>query len=127
MAHFAKLDNKNKVISVEVVVNEVITDSDGVEQEQLGIDFLTQIHGGFWMQTSYNGIFRKNYAGTGYQYNSKKDAFIPPKPYPSWILDENTCNWVAPIEMPDDGKIYRWDEGTANGSRTGFPWKEIEE
>ena len=114
MAHFAKLDETNKVLRVEVVVNEVITDSNGVEQEKLGIDFLTQMHGGFWMQTSYNGIFRKNYAGTGYQYNSKKDAFIPPQPFPSWTLNEDTCQWEAPVAYPDDDKFYTWDEATTN-------------
>ncbi len=120
MAHFAKLDNKNKVISVEVVVNEVITDSDGNEQEQVGIEFLTQLYNGigWYKQTSYNGTFRKNYAGVGFTYDLNRDAFIAPQPYPSWTLVEATCKWTAPSAMPDDGKDYEWNEATTN-------WKEI--
>jgi hypothetical protein len=118
MAHFAKLDNKNKVISVEVVVNEVITDGDGVEQEQIGIDFLTNLYGGGWYkQTSYNRNFRKNYAGAGFIYDGHRDAFIPPQPYPSWILNEDTCQYEPPITNPEEGR-YIWDEETTN-------WKEV--
>ena len=119
MAHFAKLDNHNKVIKVEVSVNEVITDGDGVEQEQLGIDFLTGIYGtGRYIQTSYNKTFRKNYAGIGMTYDSTRDAFIPPQPYGSWSINESTCLWEAPVARPDDDKIYGWDEATTN-------WVEI--
>ena len=114
MAHFAKLDNKNKVISIEVVVNEVITDENGVEQEQLGIDFLTNLYGGGWYkQTSYNRNFRKNYAGAGFIYDGHRDAFIPPQPYPSWVLNEDTCQYEPPTANPEEGR-YMWDEATTN-------------
>ena len=111
MAHFARLDKDNKVIKVHVLSNAVITDEDGNEQEQLGIDFLSNLHGGeWWKQTSYNNNFRKNYAGVGYTYDKTRDAFIPPKPYLSWTLDEDTCRWDAPTAMPSDDKRYTWDE-----------------
>ena len=113
MAHFATLDNNNIVTYVEVVTNAEITDSDGVEQEQLGIDFLTQLRGGgIYKQTSYNGSIRKNYAGRGFTYDEAKDAFIPPKVFASWTLNEDTCLWDAPTAYPDDGKHYIWDEDT---------------
>jgi hypothetical protein len=113
MAHFAKLNESNQVISVEVISNEVITDSEGSEQEQLGIDFLTQLNGGGWYkQTSYNGTLRKNYAGVGFTYDSTRDAFIAPKPAPSWTLDETTCQWEAPVAYPADGNEYNWNEDT---------------
>ena len=67
-------------------------------------------YGGYWKQTSYSGSFRKNFAGIGYTYNADLDAFIPPKPYPSWVLDEATCQWKAPVPMPQDGELYEWDE-----------------
>ena len=116
MAHFAKLDKDNKVLGVEVVVNSVITDNDGNEQEQLGINFLTQHNGGvgWYKQTSYNGTFRKNYAGVGYTYDATRDAFIPPQPYNSWTLNEDTCQYEAPVAYPDDDKMYNWDEATTN-------------
>ena len=119
MAHFAKLDGFNRVISVDVVANSVITNGDGVEQEQLGIDFLTQLYGdgGWYKQTSYNSTFRKNYASTGYAYDSIRDAFIPPQTR-GWELNETTCQWIAPVTYPDDGKNYYWDEATTN-------WKEV--
>ena len=110
MAHFAKLDENNVVLAVHVVNNDVITNN-GVESEQLGIDFLTQLHGHInWKQTSYNNNIRKNYAGIGYVYDSTRDAFIPPKPYPSWTLNESTCQWNAPTPMPTDGTVYVWNE-----------------
>lgn len=120
MAHFARLDTLNNVISIHVLNNSVITDDDGNEQEQLGIDFLTQsIEGTSWYkQTSYNKKFRKNYAGIGYYYDANRDAFIPPKPYASWTLIEETCQWTAPVSHPSDDKNYEWDEI----NRT---WKEI--
>jgi hypothetical protein len=118
MAHFAKLDENNNVISVHVVVNDVIT-IDGNESEQAGIDFLTSLHGhALWKQTSYNGNIRKNYAGIGYTYDAGRDAFIPPKPYVSWTLNETTCQWEAPVAYPTDGKRYTWDEATTS-------WVEI--
>ena len=110
MAHFAKLDENNNVLAVHVVNNDVIT-IDGNESEQAGIDFLTSLHGhSLWKQTSYNGNFRKNYAGIGYTYDSIQDAFIPPKPYNSWILDEIIFQWKAPISAPTDNKHYSWNE-----------------
>ncbi len=121
MAHFARLDNQDNVINVEVINNEVIIDVDGNENEQLGIDFLTQLNGGGWYkQTSYNGNFRKNFAGSGYIYDKARDAFIPPQPpYPSWTLNEDTCRWTPPTPYPDDDKRYSWDEATTS-------WKEVE-
>jgi hypothetical protein len=110
MAHFAKLDENNNVISVHVVVNDVIT-IDGNESEQAGIDFLTSLHGhALWKQTSYNGNIRKNYAGVGYTYDAGRDAFIAPKPYSSWTLNETTCQWEPPVAYPTDGKRYGWFE-----------------
>ena len=116
MAHFAHLDSNNIVISVEVVNNVVITDGDGNEQEQLGIDFLTQLHNsdGRYKQTSYNNNFRKNYAGMGYTYDATRNAFIPPQEYASWTLNETTCQWEAPVTIPDDDIPYIWDEETTN-------------
>lgn len=126
MAHFAKLDKQNKVIFVTVG-----RDEDREEE-------LTERTGDVYKQTSYNtrgGVhyqadgtpsvdqtkaFRKNYAGLGYTYDAMRDAFIPPKPYPSWILDEQTCSWNAPVPYPTDGKRYVWDE--TNGT-----WAEIPE
>ena len=123
MASFAKLDNNNIVLRVESVVNEVIKDSNGIEQEQLGIDFLRTLYNqpnAIWKQTSYNthggvhnnnGIpLRKNHAGIGYTYDEDRDAFIPQKNYPSWILNETTCQWEAPVVYPDDGEQYNWNE-----------------
>lgn len=110
MAHFAKLDENNIVLAVHVVKNEVIT-VDGVESEQAGIDFLTNLHGHpYWKQTSYNGNFRKNYAGIGNFYDETRDAFIPNKPWTSWVLDEATCRWVAPIPKPNETDYFFWYE-----------------
>jgi hypothetical protein len=110
MAHFAKLNEQNIVIGVHVVNNDVIT-VNGVESEQAGIDFLTDLHGhSSWKQTSYNGSMRKNYAGAGYSYNESCDAFIAPQPWPSWTLNEDTCQWESPVPYPTDGKLYGWFE-----------------
>jgi hypothetical protein len=115
VAHFAKLDENNKVIRVHVLNNAVITDEDGNEQEQLGVEFLSNLHGGgWWKQTSYNQNFRKNYAGRGYAYDKDRDAFIPPKPFDSWTLNEDTCRYDPPVEYPDDGKYYEWNEDTTS-------------
>lgn len=118
MAHFAKLDDNNNVIAVHVVNNDVISEN-GIESEQKGIDFLTDLYGhNKWKQTSYNGSFRTRYAGIGYIYNEDLDSFIPPKPYPSWILNTETKVWESPVPMPEDHgygegkKFYRWDEET---------------
>jgi hypothetical protein len=114
MAHFAKLDDNNVVVSVHVVNNDVIT-VNGDESEQAGIDFLSNLHGhSSWKQTSYNGTIRKNYAGVGYTYDASRDAFILPKPFESWILNETTCQWDAPVAKPSDGKYYKWDEATTS-------------
>jgi hypothetical protein len=112
MAHYAQLDDQNTVINVLVVANSQITNPQGQEDEQLGIGFLWQLFGRdtSWVQTSYNGNFRKNYAGIGYTYDAARNAFIPPQPYPSWVLDEQTCQWRAPVPMPEDGAPYVWDE-----------------
>jgi hypothetical protein len=110
MAHFAKLDNNNVVLAVHVVNNDVIT-IDGAESEQAGIDFLTNLHGHTkWKQTSYNGNFRKNYAGIGFIYDAVRDAFYTPQPYASWTFNETTCQWEPPIAYPTDGKDYGWFE-----------------
>ena len=110
MAHFAKLNENNVVVAIHVVDNSVIT-INGIESEEAGINFLTGLHGhSLWKQTSYNSLFRKNYAGIGYFYNESLDAFIPEKPYDSWYLDESTCRWNPPFPHPNDGKVYFWDE-----------------
>lgn len=113
MAHFAKI--KNGIVTQVIVVSNADTaNADGVEKEYIGIAFCERLFGGEWKQTSYNGNFRKNYAGIGYTYDSQRDAFIPPKPFPSWVLVEETCNWTAPVLYPADGKAYSWDEATTN-------------
>jgi len=113
MAHFAKLNEQNIVMQVIVVANEELLDN-GTESAAKGIAFCQSLFGGDWIQTSYNGKIRKNYAGIGYTYDAGRDAFIPPKPYPSWTLVEETCNWTAPVLYPADGKQYGWDETTTN-------------
>ena len=124
MAHFAKLSLGSKVISVHVLSNEVAT------TEQAGVDSLNNLHktNDVWKQTSYNtygGVhklggtpFRKNHAGIGFTYDEDRDAFIPPQPFNSWTLNEDTCNWEAPVAYPDDDKLYKWNEETTS-------WDEI--
>jgi hypothetical protein len=123
MASFAKIGLNSKVIEVVSVNNEVLKDSSGIEREELGIQFLNELYGWpIWKQTSYNtnaGIhsngetpFRKNHAGIGYTYDEDRDAFIPKKPYNSWILNEQTCLWEAPIVKPDNENLYKWNELT---------------
>ena len=111
MAHFAKLDENNVVLEVHVVHNNELL-QDGVESESKGIQFLIDWSGGYtnWKQTSYNGKFRKNYAGIGYTYDPVRDAFIESQPFPSWTLNEDTCRWNPPVKYPTDGQIYLWDE-----------------
>ena len=111
MAHFAELDENNKVLRVIVVDNKEILDENNIEQEQKGIDFCFNLLGGRWIQTSFNGNFRKNYAGVGFSYDKSTDFFIPPKPFDSWILGEN-FKWKAPVDKPQDGKLYIWNEET---------------
>jgi hypothetical protein len=127
MASFAKIGLNSKVIEVLSVVNEVIHDSNGIEQEAIGIDFLTKLTGyPLWKQTSYNtygGVhssggtpLRKNHAGIGMTYDEDRDAFIPKKPFNSWILNEDTCLWEAPVAKPttelEDNQYYSWNEST---------------
>ena len=111
MAHFVKIGLNNKVINVVSVNNNVLLDADGVEQEVLGCQFLEGITGwAVWKQTSYNANFRKHFAGIGYTYDEDRDAFIAPKPFNSWVLNEETCNWEAPVAKPDDENKYIWSE-----------------
>jgi hypothetical protein len=129
MASFAKIGLNNKVIEVLSVHNNELLDSNEVEQEVNGIDFLTKLTGwAIWKQTSYNtrgGVhltggtpFRKNHAGIGYTYDEDRDAFIPPKPYNSWTLNETTCLWEAPVAMPttelEENQYYSWNESIVN-------------
>jgi hypothetical protein len=113
MAHFAKLEN-NVVTQVIVVSNQDILNEQGQESEELGIAFCSNLLGGTWKQTSYNGNIRKNYAGVGYTYDEGRDAFIAPKPYASWVLDETKAQWKAPVAMPTDDKRYTWNEATTS-------------
>ena len=120
MAHYAKIGTGNIVTKVHVLNNEVLL-KDGKEDEATGAEFLQNLYDNkdLYIQTSYNGTFRKNYAGVGYKYDQAKDAFIAPKPFGSWLLNDDTCQWEAPTPIPDDDKRYEWDEDTTS-------WKEIE-
>ena len=115
MAHFAKLGAGNIVEQVIVVSNDIAT------TEQAGIDFINNLYGtnDVWKQTSYNGSFRKNMASIGGTYDEARDAFIFPKYNNSWILDEETLSWKPPIEYPNDGKDYVWNEPTLS-------WNKVE-
>ena len=125
MAHFAQIDGNNVVTQVIVVANKDTADANGVEKEYIGAAFCENLLGGTWKQTSYNGNIRKNYAGIGYTYNADIDAFVPPKPFASWLLNNDIAQWEAPIPMPEDAgtgeppKMYSWDEATTS-------WKEME-
>ena len=111
MIHFAQIGLNNKVIAVNCVDESVILDAEGIEREELGVEFLRNLTGwAIWKQTSYNQNFRKNFAGVGYIYDEDRDAFIAPQPYKSWILDEETCRWQSPVDKPTDGKPYDWNE-----------------
>tara|TARA_R100001015_G_C4628258_1_gene188333 strand:+ start:1275 stop:1670 length:396 start_codon:yes stop_codon:yes gene_type:complete len=123
MASFAKIGLNNKVIEVHSVHNNEILDANGVEQENIGIDFLTKLTGwAIWKQTSYNtsgGVhklgntpLRKNFAAIGDTYDEERDAFVPTKPFNSWTLNETTCQWEAPIALPDRENTYYWNEET---------------
>ena len=96
MSHFAKIENN-------IVTEVIVAEQDFINSGLVGDSFL-------WVQTSYNGNFRKNYAAIGFTYDKTRDAFIPPQPYPSWTLDETTCQWEAPVDYPDDGNMYTWNE-----------------
>lgn len=119
MAHFAELDENNKVLRVIVINNSECKDQDGKESEVVGTLFCHKLLGGRWKQTSYNANFRKNFAGLDYEYDEQRDAFIPPKPYASHVLNEEKCIWEPPVPYPTDGKIYYWNEETLS-------WIEIE-
>ena len=118
MAHYAELDSNNVVKQVIVVSNADTSTAQGEEKESIGIAFCERLLGGTWVKTSYNAKIRKNYAGIGYTYDKDRDAFIPPKPYASWVLDESTCLWNAPMPYPTDlgtpdtPKMYTWNEET---------------
>jgi hypothetical protein len=114
MAYFAKLGTGNIVEQVISINNSVIIDANKIEQEQLGNDFINKLYNtrDVWKQTSYNSKIRKNYAGIGYTYDEGRDAFIAPKPFNSWVLDETTCQWKAPVDYPTDNKRYTWNEET---------------
>lgn len=114
MAHFAELDENNIVLRVIVVANSDTANDEGAEVESIGVTFCKNLLGGRWVQTSYNNTFRKNLAGINYTYDSNRDAFIPPKPYASWLLNEESCQWTSPMAYPIDGKIYQWDEPTTS-------------
>jgi hypothetical protein len=112
MAHFAQLDENNLVTQVIVVNNAECLDEQGNESEVVGAAFCNSLFAGRWVKTSYNGTIRKNYAGIGYEYDEQRNAFIPPKPFNSWTLNDDTCLWQAPIPMPQDGKKYLWNESS---------------
>ena len=114
MGNFAKLDDQSIVVDVIVVNNDTLDNLQFPESEAVGVAFLTEWSGGYtnWKQTSYNANFRKNYAGVGYTYDPVLDAFIVPKPYPSWLLNTETCQWEPPTPYPSDGNVYSWDEAT---------------
>ena len=118
MAHFAQLDDNNIVTQVIVVANEELL-TNGVEEEIKGILFCKSLFGEDtkWKQTSYNGNFRKNYAGIGYTYDASNDYFYAPQPYPSWTLDAD-ANWQPPVAYPTDGKMYIWNEANLS-------WDEV--
>ena len=124
MAHWAEIDENN-------IVNRVLVGDNNDPNGDEGYQWLIDNLGGTWVKTSYNAIggkkrnpetgeileeagFRKNYAGIGYTWDAGRDAFIPPKPFNSWVLNEDSCNWEAPVAYPTDGKIYSWDEDTTN-------------
>ena len=118
MAHFAEIGLNNTVLQVIVVHNNELLDENGQESEAKGAEFCRNLFGGTWLQTSYNGTFRKNFAGVGYIYDAQRDAFIPPKPYPSWVLVEETCQWTAPVAKPEG--MYSWDEALQNWVPSGL-------
>jgi hypothetical protein len=119
MSHFAELDENNVVKRVIVVANKDTADANGNEVESIGVAFCQKLFGGTWVQTSYNGNKRKNYAGVGYTYDADIDAFVPPQPYASWVLNDS-AQWEAPVAMPEDAgtgeppKMYQWDEATTS-------------
>ena len=118
-AHFVRLEN-GVVVQGIVVSDKDTADEQGVEKEEIGIAFCSNLLGGTWKQTSYNARIRKNYAGIGYTYDETLDAFVPPKPFASWVLDTDKAQWKAPVDMPSDDKRYTWNEETTS-------WDEVTE
>ena len=128
MAHFAEVDSLSKVIRILVIEDDDTKNSNGNEDEPVGVKYLHDAFGGTWVKTSYNtykGIhklngtpFRKNYAGIGCTYDEVRDAFIPPKPYASWTLNEETCQWEAPVAQPEEVGPYLWNEATTTWDET---------
>jgi len=112
MAHFVEINASSIVIRGVVLDDKDTQDESGDEVESVGAKYLNEGFGGTWKKTSYNRNIRKNYAGIGFTYDETRDAFIPPKPYDSWTLNEDTCQWDAPTAMPDDDKEYNWNEDT---------------
>jgi len=115
MSHFAELDENNIVLRTLVGDNNMPNE---------GYDWFVENIGGRWVQTSYNGNFRKNFANIGYFYNETLDAFIAPQPFPSWTLNEETCQWEAPIPYPEDGLIYTWNEETLSWIEIQIPGED---
>ena len=117
MAHFAEIDSNNIVLRVVVISDSNTADSEGTETESIGVTHCQNLLGGTWVQTSYNSRIRKRFAGIGFIYDSTRNAFIPPKPFASWTLNETTCDWEAPVALPSDAsasKTYSWNEGTTS-------------
>ena len=122
MAHFAKLDSNNIVTEIVVVNNDVLLKADNTESEYKGKTFLNSLFGSAtWIQTSYNGSMRKQFAGIGYKYDSTNDVFIRPQPFSSWTLDSN-FDWQPPVAYPTDGNLYTWDEETLSWVRPNSPF-----
>lgn len=114
MAHFAQVNEFDIVQRVIVVADSDCLDANGQESEAVGAAYCHNLLGGRWLQTSYNNNMRVRFAGIGYKYDAVRNAYIPPQPYLSWIFDETTLDWVAPIPYPTDGKTYIWDEQIQN-------------
>jgi hypothetical protein len=118
MAHMAEINADNIVQRVIVVDNNDMLDAEGNESEAVGAAFCNTLLGGIWKQTSYNGNTRKNYAGIGYTFDEERDAFIPPKPYSKWVLNEGTCNWEAPVAYPEGDTPHIWNDNKGE-------WEEV--
>jgi len=114
MAHFAELDENNQVLRVIVVSNYDTSDRYGNEKEHIGAAFCERLYGGRWVQTSFNGKIRGRFASIGSTYNEEADLFVGDKPYPSWVIDKEIADWVAPVTKPDDGNEYEWNEDTTS-------------
>ena len=114
MAHFAEIDENNLVLRVVVINDSDCLDESDNESETVGINFCKTLFGGNWVQTSYNHSIRKNYASVGATYRADLDGFVAPCIFSSWVLDETTCKYEAPVAYPSDGKYYRWNETTTS-------------